>query len=301
MTNLPSHEHPELQDVLCIMKRQESQKYKNIEFTIPPELKDVIDVAWRGQLLQWMYGVVDFCVLPRACVAAAAYFIDVAVCKGVIKSRLEYQIVAIAALHLSLKLFNSSLVKLESLVKLGRGLFTVGDVVETEQILLETLGWNLHPPTSGCFLYQFLSLLPSRASDGVRQTITNITQRVNEIAVCQTEFSRYSPSTIAFAGMLISMELLDEDLLPISQRQCFLFQMASVAKMDSNAPELQQAMEELKPCMRENPKLMELLETIGVWSRICKLDSSAHNRKLPLQEIIAAESSPRQTNTALYA
>lgn len=302
MMNFPSHEHPELQDTLCIMKRQESQKYKNIEFTIPAEFKDVVDVTWRGQILQWMYGVVDFCVLPRESVAAAAYFIDFAVSKGLVKSRLEYQITAITALHLSLKLFNSSMVKLESLVKLGRGLFTVGDVIETEQILLEALNWNLHPPTSGCFLYQFLSLLPSRTSDGIRHTITNITQRVNEIAVCQTEISgRYSPSTIAFAGMLISMELLDEEQLPISQRQCFLFHMVTVAKMDSNAPELQQAMEELKPCMRENPKLMELLETIGVWSRICKLDSSAQYRKPQLKETIAAESSPRQTNTSLYA
>jgi hypothetical protein len=101
--------------------------------------------------------------------------------------------------------------------------------------------------------------------------------------------------------MLISMELLDDDQLPISQRQYFLFQMATLANMDSNAPELHQAMDELKPCMRENPKLMELLETIGVWSRICKLDSSTDYRKPQLQETIAAESSPRQANTSLYA
>jgi hypothetical protein len=299
--NYPSHEHPGLQDTICIMKRQESQKYKNIEFTIPPEFKLVIDKAWREQILQWMYGVVDFCVLPRESVAAAAYFVDFSVSKGLIQSRLDYQIVAITALHLSLKVFDSSMVKLESLVKLGRGLFTVGDVVETEQILLKALNWNLHPPTSGCFLYQFLLLLPSRVSDSIRHTVTNITQCINEIAVCQNQFSRFSPSTIAFAGMLISMELLDEEQLPVSQRQCFLFQMATVAKMDSDAPELHKAMEELKPYMKENKKLMELLETIGVWSRICKLDSATDYRKLRIQETIAAESSPRQTNTALYA
>jgi hypothetical protein len=302
--NFTSHEHLELQDTLCIMKQQESEKYKNIEFTIPLEFQHVVDVAWRGQILQWMFGVVDFCVLPRESVAAAAYFIDFSVSKGLIQSRLDYQIVAITALHLSLKLFNWSMVKLESLVKLGRDLFTVEDVVKTERILLQALNWNLHPPTSGCFLYQFLSLLPSRVSKGLIQTITNISQRINEIAVCETVFSRYSPSTIAFAGMLLSMELLDEVQLPISQRQCFLFQMKTVASMDCNAPELLEAMQQLKPYMRENPKLMELLETIGGSAACNKLDANStdSNRKPQPQDetAIAAESSPRQTNTALY-
>ena len=93
-------EHEEVSETLGVMQHHEETVYDRRGF-----LLSEIEGVWRKILLDWMSYVVDQCGLQRQAVAAAAYFLDVAMVKGLICTREEHQLAAAAALQLALKLF----------------------------------------------------------------------------------------------------------------------------------------------------------------------------------------------------
>merc|ERR1712176_436879 len=75
----------------------------------------------------------------------------------------DYQLCAMTALHLALKVYDSPavrVVKLSCLVTLGNGEFTEDDIIQKEQDLLRALDWRVNPPTADCFLQRYMELLP---------------------------------------------------------------------------------------------------------------------------------------------
>lgn len=235
----------EIRDVLAKMKCQETTNYKR-KFCVPTELKGTIEPTWRKKMMKWMYSVIECSSGPRETVAVAAYFIDVFVSKGMVRSKGTFQLVATTALHLSIKLFDSSLVKLDSLVRLCRGLFTAEDVVKMERRMIFSLGWHLHPPTPSCFLVQFFSLFPSNLSNSTREKIKASAETTIQKAICENSFMNCRSSMIAFAAIMISVEQLHDVELPIWQRQCFVMNMATCAKIKASSSELHRIIAELK-------------------------------------------------------
>jgi hypothetical protein len=253
-------------EILVNMMKQESTVYKRTDYltlSLSSHLQDeVIDGSWRQRIIEWMYGVVDHCNLRRDSVAVAAYFLDLSSSRGLVRSRREFQLVAMTSLMLSIKLYDSTCVKLDSMVKLGRGLFNAEDVIETESKMLNALNWHVHPPTPVCFMRQLLRLLPLETSSIARYMIVEVTRFVSEISACLYKFVRFSSSTMAFAGILIAMERVDGDTLPLWQRQQFLVNMASVTGLESTSPEIQDAVQDLRVSLEHNVNLHELMRTI---------------------------------------
>ena len=127
----------EVGDTLEKMKRLESSIYKR-----PTQIPEPFNGLWRQQIVEWMYTLVKFCSLRPESAAAGSYFLDVAVEKGLIQTPNDYQLGAMTALYLGLKVFDSPsmrVVKLSSLVKLGSGDFDEQDVKTMERDLLATL------------------------------------------------------------------------------------------------------------------------------------------------------------------
>jgi hypothetical protein len=207
--------------------------------------------------------VVDHCSLRRDSVLVATYYLDICVMKGVIKSREEFQLAAMTALQLAIKLYDSTMVKLDSMVKLGRGLFSEKDVIAMEERILRALDWHVHPPTPVCFLRQFLRLLPPSVNSLTRYMIAEVTRFISEISVCLYRFVKYPPSIIAYAGMLIAMARVDEGSLPIWQRQQIFSVMASGANLKHTSPEVMEAVTDLQVSLETNITLKELMDTIG--------------------------------------
>jgi hypothetical protein len=254
----------DVQDILAIMRRQEMSHYRRSDYLaeIRPEVDRVVDGSWRQRIIEWMYGVVDHCSLRRDSVAVAAYYVDLCVIKGVINSREEFQLAAMTALQLAIKLYDSTMVTLKSMVKLGRGLFSEEDVIEMEAKMLKALNWQVHPPTPACFLRQFLRLLPPTVSPLTRYMIAEVTRFISEISVCLYRFVKYSPSAVAYAGMLIAMERVDEVSLPIWQRQQIFSAMSNAVKLEHTSPEVVAAVKDLHHSLQKNITLKELMDTI---------------------------------------
>ncbi|KAL3941141.1 MAG: hypothetical protein SGBAC_004454 [Bacillariaceae sp.] len=246
----------EVHDILERMKIQESQIY------VPAPIQDELIAVWRKILIEWMYYVIDYCRLQRPAVAAAAFFFDVAVKKQLVHTPEEHQLAAATALQLALKTHDSCVIKLDKLVKLGRGQFTEDDVVQMERKLLESLDWHLHPPSTYCFLMQYERLLPNTIGQTTRQMITNITSLACEVTLTDHNYLSYHPSEVAFAVMLMALEMIPHEDLPIFQRQCLLVRLSSAAQMDCKSGATLEAFERLKSSMASSPKFSTLTETL---------------------------------------
>jgi hypothetical protein len=268
----------DVEDILVVMRQQEMTTYRRRNYLSGNEgfATHVVDGAWRQRIVEWMYGVVDHCSLRRDSVAIAAYYLDTCVEKGLVESRQEFQLAAMTALQLAIKLYDSTMVKLDSMVKLGRGLFTEHDVVNMERKIVSSLEWRLHPPTSICFLRQFLRLLPASVAPPTRYLIAEVARFIAEISVCLCKFISLPPSMIAYAGMLVAIERIDETTLTVDLRDQIHSAMSKIADLDHKSILLIEVVSMLHQSLENNVSLRELMNTIGAQCQggYRKIDSS---------------------------
>jgi hypothetical protein len=262
----PSVQCQDAADIVANMLRQESTTYKRKDYLtslFPSTVQgEKIDGSWRQRIIEWMYGVVDHCSLRRESVAVATYFLDLAAYQGLVRCRRDFQLVAMTSLMLSIKLNDSTMVKLDSMVKLGRGLFDEADVIAMETKMLKAFNWHVHPPTPVCFMRQLLRLLPSESTPIGRYMIVEVTRFVSEIAACLYKFIKYPASSMALAGVVIAMERIDESTLPLLQRQQFLHNISAFTGLDSTSLEVMHVVKELRVSLDNNVNLQELMRTI---------------------------------------
>jgi hypothetical protein len=269
------------------MQQQESTIYSSSR-SENDNNNNELQAQWRRMLIDWMFFVVDYCKLQRGAVAAGAYFLDVAVSKGLVTSAEEHQLAAATCLQLALKLFDNSAIQLGRLVQLGRGLFTEDDVVDLERKILVAMNWQMHPPTTYCFLRQYELLLPSSLSSNTQQMMSQIIKLVAEIATSEQTYTKFPPSRVAYAGLLIAMELIDHTDLPLHHRHCFVVNMSNVANLESKSPTVLKAFEELKQSLDKNSKLGDLINSIT------KSNSLTNKQYSPMSKpIVVSQVSPR--------
>lgn len=256
----------EVEDVIEVMRGNESGNYHCIDyFTLRPILrKEGVDEAWRQRMCEWMYGVVDHCNFKRDIVAVAAAYLDLCLTidSEIIHSKRTYQLAAMTALYLAMKIYDTTFVKLESLIKLGRGLFDANDVLETETQILKKLRWRVHPPTPMCFLRHYARLIPSTVPPSTSFMITEVSRFVAEISVCLYKFVKFSPSMIAYASLCIAMEGIDEASLPMWQRQQIYLRLSTSAKISYYSPEPQELITKLRHSFEKNVDIRSLMTTI---------------------------------------
>ena len=258
----------EVVDIIAVMQAQERTIYLRSDYLANGSYADVLDASWRQRIVEWMFGVVDHCSLRRDSVAVASVYLDLCVERGVVTSRLEFQLAAMTALQLAIKLYDSTVVKLDSMIKLGRGLFTEQDVIAMESKMLSALKWQVHPPTSICFLRQFLRLLPPSVSPLSRYVLAEVTRFIAEISVCLYKFVDCPTSVIAYAGMLIAMDKIDSTTLPPCHRQEVYECMSTAANLDHHSPQVVEAVNRLKASLEKNVSLQSLMRTIDSQCRV---------------------------------
>jgi hypothetical protein len=215
------------------MKLLEETTYKRPHYTDIPE---TFRGLWRKQIVEWMYVLIKHCKLRKETTAAAIYYLDVAVSLSdndssnsnsnlcLVQTPKDYQLCAMTALHLALKVYDSPtirIVKLNCLVKLSNNEFTEQDIIDKEQQLIDVLNWKLHPPTSNCFLYRYLELLPVQKQDQDQdqdhqqqvqqqdqdhQQLEEIASEIIEVAMAHDRFLAVPSSTIAYSALLLAME-----------------------------------------------------------------------------------------------
>lgn len=267
----------EARDKIAVLQRQEATTYRRPLPTFGSDKKH-----WRQSIVEWMYSVVDNCGMQRDVVAVAVYYLDATP----VSTREEYQLCAMTALELALKLYDSVSLKWTSLVRLGRGAFSEDDIRGMEIHILNSLQWRMHPPTSICFLQQYLHLLPDNVDVNSHYRIEQVSRFVFEFASCLSIFSQYPPSHLAYAGMCVAMQRMDASIVSgihdsMEAYTGIMFQ------------EIVPVWRELQKSLEHNVSLHELLVSIDAR---CAPFRQATESPLAVKHIIQLGSSPRQVS-----
>ena len=270
MDNTVSYHDHEVVDILANMLRQERDTYRRNDYLAKAvEFEDgIIDSCWRQRMIEWMYGVIDHCNLRRESVVVATHFLDLAACRGLVRSRRDFQLISMTSLMLSIKLNDSTSVKLDSMVRLGKGLFSETDVLKMEMAILKVMNWQVHPPTTLCFTRQLLRFLPAETSPVARYLVVELTRFIAEVSVCLYPFIKYDSSITAIAGIVISLERVDESTFPHELREQFLNHIFAITGIDNNSECMTQAVQELRSSFDNNVNLKELMRGLD---QQCKL------------------------------
>lgn len=304
----PSCNH--VRDVLEQMRCSESRTYRRrVSKPIEP-----FNGLWRQQIIDWMYTLVKYCKLRHESAAGGAYFLDVAVARGVIKTPSDYQLGAMTALYLGLKVFDSPstrVVKLSSLVKLGNADFKEEDIIQMERDIVKALDWRLNPPTPNCFLQQYLVLLPT-LHESTKTRLEEMALKAIEIAVAKERFYSMKSSVLGCAAILIALDQYLEaqkamvpgcgsEIISLWQLRTFLYNMKNIANLDHTSVLVSQTTSmlerALKPRFPNKPNEP---------SKVCSNSSSSKTSTGSAEDayqfesrgVISASSSP--TNVALH-
>lgn len=202
-------------------------------------------------MVEWMYTIVKHCNIQHETAAGGAYFLDTAVAKGLVRTGEEYQLTAVTAFYLALKVYDSPctrIVKLSTLVKLGHRCFTEQDIVQKEQEMLKVMAWRLNFPTPNCFLHHYLRLLPG-LDELTKCRLEEKSERCIEVCTSREVFCASKSSDLAFAALLVALDEVAEvqeisPLVPIAngtvafnawQIHSFLFNMRTIAMVSHSS------------------------------------------------------------------
>jgi hypothetical protein len=193
------------------MKKQET-KYRCHDYK--SYTRSVIDEDCRKKMVDWCFRVIDYFKLSRRSVSVAMPCVDRFLCtpdgKLYLRDKSLYQLACITSLHVAVKVHETVEIDISSLVRLCRGVYTEMQIIKTEEVLLKSLKWTVHPPTLKDFVQHFVAML--------RGVHTSIQQALLNLACYQADMALYeyrvgvlsSPSVIALASFASALSFLPE-------------------------------------------------------------------------------------------
>jgi hypothetical protein len=172
-----------------------------------------INEMWREKICEWCYQVVDHFDFNREIVSVAMSYLDRYLSTRSVNRRI-FQLAAMTALYLAIKLYEPGKIRMSSLIDLSRGYFLEDHIVTMEDSMLQTLGWHVHPPTPYSFVREMIYLLPVETTPRVRHDTNELARFLTELSVCDYWFVTKKPSSIALASLINALELQGEPKIP---------------------------------------------------------------------------------------
>lgn len=170
-------------------------------------------IPWRFQMCNWAYSVTDRLGYSHAIVATTFNIVDRYIAKiaagskvQVTMSSFDFQLICMSAFYIASKTneMSDSIVSLEMMVEMSRGIFSVQNLVEAEQELLEVLDWRISPPTAYSFLGELFELWEEKYQKQAPEEWLSRSYRIVEITVGGAFFLKHLSSQQALAAMLVA-------------------------------------------------------------------------------------------------
>ncbi len=239
---------------------------------------------WRRKITQWSFKVIDHFKIDREVVSTAMNILDRYLASGVTSCsdmgsspRPEYhhivdsrtfQLAAMTSLYLAMKASDSGddhslysrRFRLQSFLDLSRGQFCVGDITSMERTILQALQWKIYPPTPMTAVSYLLRIMPcnqtlGRSYDLVRHVLHELARYLTELSVCLGSVCvAHTPSQVAYASILLSMELLTPTALPLHIRDAFNASVVSISSISGGTilTPNDEAIRSLQECLRNS-------------------------------------------------
>ncbi|OEU11305.1 hypothetical protein FRACYDRAFT_193165, partial [Fragilariopsis cylindrus CCMP1102] len=103
----------------------------------------------------WMNTVCDYCHYNKETVEIALSCLDrfvILLNNIILQDRQVYQLAAMTAFYISIKLNEEEVMDPNTISALSRGVHTSKSIIEMESTILVALQWRVHPPTSMSFV-----------------------------------------------------------------------------------------------------------------------------------------------------
>lgn len=136
--------------------------------------------------------------------------------------RKEYQLAAMTALYIAIKLHEPLEMETSLLADLSRGCYTEMEFVAMEQVMLAALQWKMNGPTTLQFAQHYMTFLPETVSESVMEAVFDYTRYQIELAVADQSFVPLRMSDVGLAAVLNAMEGIDTKLLPLKVQSKFV-------------------------------------------------------------------------------
>jgi len=204
--------------------KQLEKKYICIDYLNETQGRIVINRECRARMVEWCYQTIDFFKLSRDTVHVAISCLDrfLSTQQGasyLLDARL-YQLACIASLYIAVKVYEPVELHVSLLVQLCRGSYTAEQILETEQQVLTTLEWAVHPPSAKAFLQLFLALLPRSIGVETKRDILDLACYQIEMAVADYDLGvLLKPSATAVASLLNAFSFCPE----VSPHSCSVY------------------------------------------------------------------------------
>jgi Cyclin, N-terminal domain len=95
-----------------------------------------INEVWREKICEWSYQVIDHFDFSREVVSVSIHYLDRFLAKAQVDKKL-FQLVAMTALYLAIKIYEPGTLCMSSMIELSRGYFSPAQMVEMEMAILK--------------------------------------------------------------------------------------------------------------------------------------------------------------------
>jgi Cyclin, N-terminal domain/Cyclin, C-terminal domain len=228
---LPRLDASEIADRIKAMKKQEKTTYECTDYLKDNEKRlrksrKAVDEDCRVKMCEWCYQVVDFCKFRRETVSISMSYLDryLGTKKGrhALMDRKDYQLAAMTALYMAIKLHEPLEMETSLLADLSRGCYNELEITKMEQSILDGLNWRMQGPTALAFVQHFLAFLPEDINPAVATALMDYSRFQTELASTDYSLVTRPPSRIALAAVLNAVEGMDQSRLSLRQQGSFL-------------------------------------------------------------------------------
>lgn len=233
--------HPsDVADRIAIMRIQEETTYRVKDYISESALvrkraSKPVDSDCRVKMCEWCYQVVDFCKFRRETVGIGMSYLDRYLCtpkgRSALCNRKEYQLAAMTALYIAIKLHEPLEMETSLLADLSRGCYTEMEFVHMEQTMLQAIKWRVNGPTSLAFVAHFMAFLPSSVHADVAESIMEYARFQTELAVAEQDLISVRPSYIGLAALMNAVEGMDTNIFTLKAQAKFIRHIERYAEM----------------------------------------------------------------------
>lgn len=179
--------------------------------------------TWRHKICDWYYEFIDQYDFDREVAGVALNYFDRYMfhqTSSNFLTREKFQLVSITSLYLAIKIHSicedrSARAKALGALYYGKCFEASDDLADMETEMLQTLDWQLNPPTMHQFAMNYVVLHPlARVSDRFTSYLYEATRYQVELALYVPHLlEQFKPSVLAFAAMLNASEKVDPRVL----------------------------------------------------------------------------------------
>lgn len=227
----PEMDTDDVADRIAVMCMQEATQYRIHDYlassvAMRKLASKPVDEDCRVRMCEWCYQVVDFCKFRRETVGIGMSYLDRYLCtkQGIdaLCNRKIYQLAAMTALYIAIKIHEPLEMETSLLADLSRGCYKELEFVAMEQNILSALHFRVNGPTPLGFVQYIMALIPRSVHPTVASILMDYARYQIELAVSEQSFVDVRPSVVALAAVLNALEGMDSSVLPIKAQAKFI-------------------------------------------------------------------------------